>query len=218
MAFIVFEGGEGAGKTTQLQLLYKIMQEKGKTCTLTREPGGTPLAEQIRTLFKQVDSQIEIPTPLTELLLVSAARAQHIETVIQSKLQENHIVICDRFLDSTYVYQSILGNLPKQTIDSISQHVLGTLIPDLTFIFITSPAIALERLALETNRPRDRMDSQQEQVHHKIRDGYAKIFNEQYAYPNGKIPQRVLINGDQKKEDIHLQIKTAIAQYLGIFL
>ncbi len=218
MAFIVFEGGEGVGKTTQIELLYKAIQKTGKPCTQTREPGGTPLAEQIRSLFKQVDPKIEAPTPLTELLLVSASRAQHIENVIFPKLKEGHIILCDRFLDSTYVYQSILGKLPKKTIDSVSAIFLEDLIPHLTFIFTIEPDIALQRIARENKRTLDRMDSQQQQIHQTIKEGYAKIYQEQYPYPNGKVPKRILLNANQSPEDLHLQIKAALAAQLGLSL
>lgn len=218
MAFIVFEGGEGVGKTTQIELLYKAIQKTGKSCTLTREPGGTPLAEQIRSLFKQVDPKIEVPTPLTELLLVSASRAQHIENVILPKLKEGHIILCDRFLDSTYVYQSILGKLPKKTIDSVSDILLEGLLPQLTFILTIDTDIALQRIAKENKRTLDRMDSQQKQIHQTIKEGYTKIYQEQYTYPNGKVPKRILLDANQNQEDLHFQIKTVIAEQLGLYL
>ena len=199
MAFIVFEGGEGAGKTTQLELLHKALKKQGKICLITREPGGTPFAEQIRSLFKQVDPSIESPLPLTELLLVSASRAQHVAKVIQPKLNEKKIILCDRFLDSTYVYQSILGRIPKQTIDKISHIFLENLVPDLTFIFAADLDIALQRIAKEKKRTLDRMDSQEKEIHQVIKEGYAKIYQEQYSYPNGKIPNRVLIDANLSK-------------------
>ncbi|WGL60123.1 dTMP kinase [Pigmentibacter sp. JX0631] len=216
MAFIVFEGGEGAGKTTQLEFLHKALKKQGKICLLTREPGGTPFAEQIRSLFKQVDPSIESPLPLTELLLVSASRAQHVAKVIQPELGEKKIILCDRFLDSTYVYQSILGKIPKQTIDKISHIFLEDLVPDLTFIFSADLDIALQRMAKEKKRTLDRMDSQEKEIHQVIKEGYTKIYQERYTYPNGKVPNRVLIDANQSKEQIHMQIKVALEKHLGI--
>lgn len=216
MAFIVFEGGEGVGKTTQLEFLHKALKKQGRNCILTREPGGTPFAEQIRSLFKQVDPSIESPIPLTELLLVSASRAQHIAKVIRPELCEEKIILCDRFLDSTYVYQNILGKIPKQTIDIISHIFLEDLLPDLTFIFTADLDVALQRIAKEKKRASDRMDTQEKEIHQIIKEGYTKIYQEQYQYPNGKVPNRILIDANQSKELIHSQIKYALEKHLGI--
>ncbi|APJ03982.1 dTMP kinase [Silvanigrella aquatica] len=218
MAFIVFEGGEGVGKSTQLELLCKALKHQGIACTLTREPGGTPFAEDIRALFKQVNAHHDAPLPLTELLLVSAARAQHIKKVIQPDLDKGNFVLCDRFLDSTYVYQSMLGKIDKKTVDNISQIILENIMPDLTFVFIADPQRAIERIKNEKKRENDRLDTAQSNIHFKIKDCYLEIFNKQMPYPNGNIPKRVLINANGTIEEIYLEIKTAIFNTLGITL
>lgn len=218
MAFIVFEGGEGVGKSTQIELLFTALQQHGIACTLTREPGGTPFAENIRSLFKQVNEHKDSPLPLTELLLVSAARAQHIKKVIEPEIQKGNFVLCDRFLDSTYVYQSIVGKIDKKIVDEISKIILQNLVPDLTFIFIADPKNALDRIQKEKDRKQDRLDSLHSKTHSLIKEGYLKILKEQYSYPNGKIPKRVVIHADLSKEDVFTEIKKAIFETLGTTL
>ena len=216
MAFIVFEGGEGVGKSTQIELLFTAIKQLGIPCTSTREPGGTPFAESIRSLFKQVNTHNDAPLPLTELLLVSAARAQHIQKIIQPELKKGHFVLCDRFLDSTDVYQCILGNIDKDVVDSISKQIIDNLIPDLTFVFIADPNTAVKRIHSEKQRQQDRMDSQQKNIHFLIKDGYLKILNTPFTYPNGKVPKRILINANLSIEEIFKEIKQSILTHLGI--
>lgn len=216
MAFIVFEGGEGVGKSTQIELLFTALKQHGIPCTLTREPGGTPFAENIRSLFKQVNEHDDSPLPLTELLLVSAARFQHIQKVIDPELQKGNFVLCDRFLDSTYVYQSIIGNIDKKIVDDISNTVLQNLLPDLTFIFIAKTKNAMDRIRKEKKREQDRLDSSHSKMHSLIKEGYLKIIKEQYPYPSGKIPKRILIHADLSIEEVFSEIKRAIFDTLGI--
>lgn len=216
MAFIVFEGGEGVGKSTQIELLFTAIKQLGMNCILTREPGGTPFAESIRSLFKQVNDHNDTPLPLTELLLVSAARFQHIKKVVQPALQKDHFVLCDRFLDSTYVYQCILGNIQKEVVDNISNQILENLIPDLTFVFIADPNVAITRIQNEKKRQLDRMDSLQNKMHFLIKDGYLKVLQTPFSYPNGKVPKRVLINADLSIDKIFTEIKKSIFTHLGI--
>jgi dTMP kinase len=216
MAFIVFEGGEGVGKSTQIELLFTALKQHGIACTLTREPGGTPFAENIRSLFKQVNKHKDSPLPLTELLLVSAARSQHIKKVIEPELQKGNFVLCDRFLDSTYVYQSIVGKIDKKIVDGISNVILQNLLPDLTFIFIADPKNAMDRINKEKKREQDRLDSFHSKMHSLIKEGYLEIIKEQYPYPNGKIPKRVLIHADFSIEEVFSEIKKAVFDTLGI--
>ena len=218
MVFIVFEGSEGVGKSTQIELLFTAIKQRGIPCTLTREPGGTPFAESIRSLFKQVNTHNDPPLPLTELLLVSAARAQHIKNVIQADLNNGYFVLCDRFLDSTYVYQCILGKIKKEIVDTISKEVLENLIPDLTFIFIADPDTAIKRIHNETHRKQDRMDSLQNKMHFLIKESYLEVLNTPYSYPNGKVPKRVFINANLSIEEIFSEIKKSLFDHLGITL
>jgi dTMP kinase len=214
--FIVFEGGEGVGKSTQIELLYQTLKNKNIPSIKTREPGGTPFAEKIRSLFKEKND--DPPTPRTELYLICAARAQHVETIVKPHLAQKNIVLCDRFLDSTYVYQHILGKLSKQDIDQPTQSILQGLIPDLTFIFSCDSTVAMDRRKGEKNRHEDRLDSFDLNTHSIILNGYKKIAQENFAYPCGHIPKRILIDAAQNKETVFAQIKSALQQHLSVTL
>lgn len=208
--FIVFEGSEGVGKTTQLELLFSTFVQQGISCIKTREPGGTPFAEDIRSLFKQLNSHGDAPLPMTELYLVSAARAQHVEKVILPALAQKKVVLCDRFLDSTYVYQCYLGKIKKEVIDAVSKFILGDLMPDVTFIFTCSEDIARERISKQGSRGADRLDSYDVQTHKNLMMGYQEIFEKNYSYPNGKNPKRILIDASKSKEEIFDFIQKSI--------
>ncbi len=214
--FIVFEGGEGVGKSTQIELVYKALLDKKLPCVKTREPGGTPLAEKIRFLFKEKTN--EAPTTLAELYLVCAARAQHVEKLIKPNLAHNKIILCDRFLDSTYVYQYLLGKLSKQVIDSATAPILQGLLPTLTFVFHCDKNFTLTRIKQEENRHTDRLDSYSTEIHDTILQGYKKVFSENFTYPCGTIPKRILINAEENMEKVFYQIKQSLNKYLSINL
>ncbi len=212
---IVFEGGEGVGKSTQVDLLEKALLEKNLPAIKTREPGGTPFAEKIRALFKEKTE--DAPTSLTELYLICAARAQHMQKVIEPNLMQNKIILCDRFLDSTYVYQHILGGLEKNAIDIPSNLILKGLLPNLTFIFNCKSNVSIDRI--KSNREeKDRIDSYSKDIHAVILDAYNKVFYNNIPYPCGKIPQRVLIDASRSIDEIFSQIKLFVKKYLSIEL
>ena len=213
---IIFEGGEGVGKSTQINLLNKALLDNKLPIVKTREPGGTPFAEKIRTLFKEKTD--DSPTSLTELYLICAARAQHLEKFITPMLSLKKIILCDRFLDSTYVYQHILGGVPKQLIDNFTHPILQGLLPDLTFIFHCDKNIALNRIKSEENRSCDRLDSYDVHMHKTILNGYKKIFDDCLPYPCGKVPKRVLIDASVSVDAVFTQIKSAFHKYLGVEL
>jgi len=208
--FIVFEGGEGVGKTTQLELLFSTFIQQGISCIKTREPGGTPFAESIRSLFKQTDPDGDSPLPMTELHLICAARHQHLEKVIFPALKKNSVVLCDRFLDSTYVYQHFLRKIPKETIDVLTKPLLNDLVPDLTFVFFCNEKTAFDRMQVTRQSAKDRFDSSDHSVHQEISQGYQCIVQTDMPYPNGKIPTRILIDANKSKEEIFNAIKQTI--------
>lgn len=216
--WIVFEGGEGVGKTTQLEKLFLHLSKLGTNCLRTREPGGTPLAEHIRALFKRVDPKEDAPLPLTELLLVSAARAQHVHTVIQPALVAGKTIICDRFLDSTYVYQCLVGQVKKEVVDTITRPILNGVEPDLTLILSCSNDSAKARMQKEAHRGADRLDSYANEIHNKIAAGYQEIWEKQFPYPNGHVPKRALISTEGDIEAVFARIQNAVTQHLGIKL
>lgn len=191
--FITFEGVEGAGKTTQVQRLAAAL---GPDVVLTREPGGTPVAERIRELFLTSDGV----TPMTELLLIAAARAQHVDERIRPALAANQIVICDRFIDATVAYQGYRGGIDLALIHQLNRVATGGLTPDITFILDLPPEIGLQRQQ-HGELDRDRLDKEPLELHRKVREGYL------YA---AKIdPNRVkLIDATQSPDAVHATLLT----------
>ncbi|MBC7669448.1 dTMP kinase [Caulobacter sp. DWR2-3-1b2] len=141
--FISFEGGEGAGKSTQIRRLAERLKADGADVVLTREPGGSPGAEQIRDLI--LNGEVDRWSPITETLLMYASRRDHLERVIRPALQRGAIVLCDRFADSTQAYQGAGGDAPLSLIKALEDHVLGGTLPDLTLIFDLPAQAGLER-------------------------------------------------------------------------
>jgi dTMP kinase len=218
MAFIVFEGGEGTGKTTQLERLWQRLQARGTPCLKTREPGGTPLAENIRALFKAVPEHGDTPTALTELMLVMGARAQHLEKVLKPALEQGKIVLCDRFLDSSYVYQWKLGKLAKEYVDGVAQGILQGLVPSLTFVFTVSTGTALERLApRKAAGENDRLDNFDAHHHALISTAYLDILKDKIPYPCGNAPERIQIDGHQSIEALELEIASHLSKRFPYF-
>jgi dTMP kinase len=215
MPFIVFEGGEGTGKSTQASLLAKSLRNSGLSVLETREPGGTPLAEDIRKVFKSVQESGDVPTPRTELLLVMAARSQHIEKTIRPALASGQWIVCDRFLDSSYVYQGFRGNLPKRDIDLVAAPLLGTLQPDLTFVLVVSADIAKQRVAARHSVTPDRLDDELANDT-RLHDAFKNLCDNKTPYPNGQVPTRILIDGSGSVDDVARHILSEVAMRLGL--
>lgn len=165
--FITLEGGEGVGKSTNLALLVELVEAAGHAVVSTREPGGTPLAEEIRDLFLCVRE--EPVAGLTELLLIFAARAQHLEQVIKPALAAGKWVICDRFTDATYAYQGGGRGLPLEQIEVLEQLVQGDLRPDLTLYLDVPADVGQARIQ---DRERDRMEREARVFHDAVRSVY----------------------------------------------
>ena len=224
MAFVVFEGGEASGKSTQLNLLHEALSNLGKNCLVTREPGGTPLAENIRNLFKAVPEHGDAPLPLTELALVMAARAQHFGKVIQPALQQKSWILCDRFLDSSYVYQCYKGGVKKEVADAFASAILNQTIPDLTLVFSVSVQVSRQRIESrnrDTNASgkqivADRLDSFDDAAFQTLENGFQWLLNENIPYPCGKVPKRILIDGSASVADIHKQILKIISEHFNL--
>ncbi|MBN8710629.1 MAG: dTMP kinase [Verrucomicrobia bacterium 61-8] len=171
--FISFEGSEGCGKSTQIGLLMNALQEAGQPPLLVREPGGTPLGEQIRHLLKHAPEGKDM-TPEAELLLFAASRAQLAREVIQPALAEGRIVISDRFLDSTTVYQGVARRIPGESVDLINQFAAGSRLPDVTFLLDMDPVAAMER-ARRRNEVIDRLEQEPLEFFHAVRNGYLAL-------------------------------------------
>ncbi|MEM8799025.1 MAG: dTMP kinase [Pseudomonadota bacterium] len=163
-AFIVFEGGEGSGKSTQSKRLAARLSGLGEDTLLTREPGGTDGAEAIRTLL--VTGKVERWDAMTELLLINAARRDHVERVIRPALNRGTHVICDRFLASTIAYQGIAKGLGEALIRKMHQLAIGDLLPDLTVLMDIAPEIGLARAKNRFNHDDEAVQADRFEHHH----------------------------------------------------
>lgn len=192
---ITLEGPEGSGKTTQCELLYDYLKSKELSVVKVREPGGTPLGEDIRNIL--LDSKNKNIDNLCELLLYNAARAQLLKEVIRPSLKSGKIVICDRFFDATLAYQGCGRGIPKSIICSLDKIVLGKISPDLTIIFDVSCEKGLKRaLKAKDSKIGDRLEQENLRFHQKVREGYLSIAK--------AAPKRVkLISTNQNIEKIH---------------
>ena len=175
-AFITFEGIEGSGKTTQIQLLSTHLDRSGIEHVLTREPGGTPAGNQIRRLLLDPDNRDL--SPLAELLLYQAARAQHLARVIVPALAEEKIVLCDRYKDATRAYQGKGRQLPWELVEQLNRLDLLALEPDLTLLFDLNPATALARARQREGSAlteQSRFEQESMEFHQRVREAYRSL-------------------------------------------
>jgi len=170
--FVSFEGIEGCGKTTQAMLLAKWLKSRGHQVIITREPGGTPLAEKIRKVL--LDSRNHQMSPLTELLLLQASRAQHLAQVIIPALKAGKIVVCDRFADSSTAYQGYGRGMDLEMVKQLNQIAVDGCWPSLTLVFDLPVEQGFARAA-KRKRALDRMEQQQKAFHQKVRRGFQAI-------------------------------------------
>lgn len=216
MVFIAFEGGEGTGKSTQMKRVASWLRDKGVATLESREPGGSPLSEKIRTLFKEVPSHGDAPLPMTELMLVMAARSQHFEKTIRPAMTTHQTwILCDRFLDSTYVYQGSIGGVEKRVIDSVAKLVIGNFTPDLTLVFSVPETVASKRRDTRVGEQPgqgDRLDELHTDVHAKIDAAFRLLVEDATAYPSGKAPVRILIDSAADVESVFESVQAALTQ------
>ena len=174
--FITFEGGEGCGKSTQIRLLADRLRSAGKEVLLTREPGGTALAEKIRTLVREESD--DPPNSLAETLLFLASRAQVVEGVIRPALESGTWVLCDRFADSTFAYQGYGRGLDLDELRRINSFATGGLAPDRTILLNVSPEVSAKRMRAReaaTNTGADRMEKAGDDFHSRLRRGFLEL-------------------------------------------
>lgn len=175
--FITFEGIEGCGKTTQIKLLGESLESLGHRVVMTREPGGCPISDKIRSILLDADNRDM--RPLTELLLYAAARAQHVAEVIQPALESGSVVLCDRFTDATIAYQSFGRGIERATIDALNTLACQSLSPDLTILIDCNARVGLERARqrIESSAgPREeRFELESLEFHRRVRDGYLSL-------------------------------------------
>ena len=196
--FITFEGGEGCGKSTQIAALKARLEAMGKTVVQTREPGGTALGESVRNLL-QYDDAGQGMSPEAELLLFAASRAQHVRELIAPAIAEGQIVLCDRFLDSTTVYQGVARAIDSKKVDTINQFAIGDTMPDLTILIDLPPEIGLARVHARSDGKLDRMENEAIEFFQAVRQGYLDLAKSE--------PKRFLVlDGSQSVEELETQI------------
>jgi dTMP kinase len=173
---ITFEGGEGAGKSTQVSILVERLRNAGRHAIATREPGGSPAAEDIRETL--LSGKVKQFGPFAEALLFSIARADHIDTVISDSLARGQWVVCDRFLDSTRAYQGATGGVPAPVISALERLTLHGVMPNLTIVLDIPVEEGLARMARRRGAP-DRFESQDVAQHERIRKAFLDIAEEE---------------------------------------
>ena len=174
--FITFEGSEGCGKSTQISLLADRLRQRDLKVALTREPGGTPIGEEIRHLLQFSDAN-EAMTPEAELLLFTASRAQLVREFIRPSLLEGTTVVADRFLDSTTVYQGVARAIDPAKVKLINEFAIGDCRPDLTFVLDLDCELARQRMALRSapGAAKDRMEAEPIAFYEAVRNGYLDL-------------------------------------------
>jgi dTMP kinase len=205
--FITFEGIDGSGKSTQIQLLKEMLEKRNHVVTILREPGGNILSEQIRQLLLDSKEQVD---PRCELLLFTAARAQLVGSVIRPALEAGNIVICDRYIDSSVAYQGYGRGLSIESIESINDFATAGLIPDITFIFDLSVDDAAKRAGFRSNdnqtKP-DRMERSGDAFFERTKQGYLEIAK--------KSDRNIfIINANDAMNDIREQVESIVESYL----
>lgn len=192
--FITFEGIEGSGKSTQAKLLNQYFLDKKIPAILTREPGGTKLAEEIRSLL--VNGAVDKMDGICETLLNFAARRNHIEKLIKPALADGKIVISDRFFDSTIAYQSFGQNVDLNLVQKVQEVAIDSFKPDITFLIDVDVDVAFERI--KNRADNNRYELMDRDFHHKVRDGFLQISENN--------PRIIVIDGKGDEKQIHQQI------------
>jgi dTMP kinase len=170
--FITFEGTDGVGKSTQIKALSAWLTSQGRRVVLTREPGGSPLSEKIRTLLLDPRQSI---TPKAELFLYEAARVEHVEKIVRPALKRGTIVLCDRYTDATSAYQGFARRLDMAMIKTLNTIATSSLSPDLTLWLDRAPKIALNRASARNGKGGDRLEREGVAFQHRVRAGYRAL-------------------------------------------
>lgn len=202
--FITMEGPDGAGKTTVIGMLAKKLEEEGYQVLLTREPGGSEIAEQIRNVI--LDKKNTLMDPRTEALLYAAARRQHLVEIVIPALEKGYIILCDRFVDSSLAYQGYARGIGMEEVFSINSFAIDGVMPKLTIYFDIEPEMGLKRINQHKNREVNRLDLEALEFHQKVREGYYKIIeknSERICKIDASNPiERVLKDVEDKVKDI----------------
>lgn len=203
--FISMEGPDGSGKTLQMDLLEKALREMGYPVHRTREPGGTPLAEKIRQML--LDPENKSMTSRCEALLYAASRAQHVEEVIVPALEAGKIVLSDRFVDSSLVYQGIGRGLGMDAIAAVNAFGTGGVEPDVTILVQIDYEEGLRRKNIQYSGKLDRIEQEADSFHRKVHDAFNNLAQ--------RDPERVrAVDGQQSVDEVHAQVMKVLEPYL----
>ena len=206
--FIVFEGGEGSGKSTMIDKVYEWLRECNYDCIKTREPGGISIAEQIRQVI--LNKENTNMDPRTEALLYTAARRQHLVEKVIPALENGQVVLCDRFLDSSLAYQGFARGIGIDEIYEINKFAIGDCMPDISILFDISPEVGIERINKNSQREVNRLDLESLDFHNKVREGYDIV------YKNNK-DRMVKINAEEPIDKVFDNVKNIISNLLNDF-
>ena len=200
--FITFEGTEGCGKSTQINVLAARLQDQGQQVLQTREPGGTPLGEAVRNLLQHNEAGAGM-SPEAELLLFTASRAQLTRERILPAIAKGEIVLCDRFMDSTTVYQGVARQIDIQAVAAINRFAVGEARPDLTILIDLPPEVGMARVHARSNGQLDRIEQEAIEFFQAVRAGYLKLAESE--------PERFLVlDGSASVEVLEQQIWAAV--------
>ena len=205
--FITFEGIEGSGKTTQIRHVAEFLTAAGHRCRITKEPGGTGVGRQIRSIL--LDPENRDIHSVTELLLYAADRNQHVQKLIRPALADGQTVICDRFHDSTVVYQGYARELDMGLIEDLNARLLADLKPDITFVLDLEPSVGLRRAWQQVSQGdrtdrETRFENEALSFHQKVRAGYLELARRE--------PSRfIVVDGAQDEDAVKEDILTALA-------
>ncbi len=200
--FIVMEGPDGSGKTTQINLLKEYLSKAGYECLITREPGGTVIGEEVRQLI--LNPEYKEMSPVTEMLLYAASRAQLVHEVIGPALEEGKVVISDRFVDSSIVYQGIARKLGISTVSAVNAPGIGIYRPDGIFFIDLSEDEGLRRK--KEQKKLDRMEQESIEFHHMVSEGYRKVLADR--------AEVIKIDGNKEIDIIQKKIRNHVDELL----
>ncbi|WP_245602147.1 dTMP kinase [Peribacillus kribbensis] len=204
--FITFEGPDGAGKTSVLNEMYVFLKKKNLDVILTREPGGIPIAEQIREVI--LNTKNTKMDPRTEALLYAAARRQHLAEKVFPALKEGKIILCDRFIDSSLAYQGYARGLGIEEVRSINEFAIEGQWPHATFYFKINPEEGLKRIRKNSEREYNRLDNESIQFHRLVSEGYEKVIQQD--------PARFrIIDAGKSLPEVVAEAKTAMGKILS---
>lgn len=208
---IVFEGAEGVGKSTQLRRLTSWLESGGRVVHAHREPGGTPLGDEIRRVLLDPASDI---TPRAEALLFMASRAQLVETLVRPALEAGHVVLLDRFFLSTYAYQGAGRGLPEAEVRRANAVATNGLVPDLTLLMALPVGEGLARAAQRGER--DRMERNADDFHHRVSEAFAAFADATWQAEHPECGAIVIVDASGTQDEVFARVRAVVEERLGL--